>query len=181
MKKTLLKVTAILAMLIMSMTVLAGCGKNKEESKNKDGIDESNMTAPIEYALKGLNNVDSGAYLKALPALIVKEFDDDDIKDMKESLNEYQQDRAETYGEDVKITYEITEKEQMKDEDLKDLVDYLKESYEDASEEELDFSEGYKCTVKFKIEGSKDSETNTKAINIYKISGKWYIDDIILF
>lgn len=181
MKKTLLKITAILAMLMMSMVVLTGCGKDEKKSENKDGIDESSMTAPIEYALKGLNNVDSGAYLKALPTLIVKEFDDEDIKDMKESLNEYQHDRAETYGEDVKITYEITEKEKIEDEDLKELAEYLKGTYNDASKEELDFTEGYECQVNFKIEGSKDSTTKTKSISIYKISGKWYIDDVLLF
>ncbi|MBP3708059.1 MAG: hypothetical protein J6J36_05580 [Clostridia bacterium] len=181
MKKTLLKVTAIFAMLIMSMFLLTGCGNNKKEDEKKDGIDESNMTAPIEYALKGLNDADGDAYLKALPALIVKEFNEKDISDMKDSLNEYKNDRVETYGEDVKITYEITEKEKMEDKDLKELIEYLKTSYEDASKEELDFTEGYNCKVNFKIEGSKDSTTKTKSVSIYKISGKWYIDDILLF
>lgn len=181
MKKNLLKVTAILAMLIMSMVVLTGCGNDDKKNQNKDGIDESNMTAPIEYALKGLNNADGDAYLKALPALLVKEFDKDDIKDMEESLNEYKDNRIETYGEDVKITYEITEKKKMEEEDITEIVDYLKKSYEDASKEELDITEGYDCQVNFKIEGSEDSTTKTKSVSIYKISGKWYIDDILLF
>ncbi len=68
------------------------------------------------------------------------------------------------YGEDFKITYEITEKQEVTKAETLGLYDG-----------------GYKLKIKFLIKGSKKEATVTKNVTVIKSGGKWSLSSAISF
>lgn len=165
-----LKVIAIIAMLVMSMYMLTGCGKS--DSKNEKEADKvEGYEQPIKYLVEGLSEANSEKFLKAFPEFIseqVKQYFDDDY--LKTAL-----DRAEDeYGANVKMTYKVTGKEEISEDDLKDMAEDVKDSYD----EEVEITKGYVVDVEITTKGDDTEDTEEDSFDVYEIGGNWYVLDL---
>ncbi len=73
------------------------------------------------------------------------------------------------YGEDIKITYSISEKTELKESSYQEKIAFFADTY---GIENVDGMQ--RVTVDFKIKGELDSMENTIDILVVKIDGKWY-------
>ena len=121
---------------------------------------------PIDYMFTGMEKASSKTFLKAFPKVMQDKFDDEAMDDLKESLEK-------EYGDKIKITYKILDKEKIDKDDLEEIQDALEKKYDDAKKGETKVTAGYKLTVKATIKGKDDKDSNSTTINVYKIGGKW--------
>ena len=125
---------------------------------------------PIDYMFTGMEKASSKTFLKAFPKVMQDDledkFDDDAMDTLKEKLEKQ-------YGDKIKITYKILDKEKIDKDDLEDVQDSLEKKYDDAKKGETKVTAGYKLTVKATIKGKDDKDTDSTTINVYKIGGKW--------
>ena len=75
----------------------------------------------------------------------------------------------EEYGDDIKISYKIKDKDKIDKDDLEELEDSIKDKYD----EKVRVSKGYELKVKMKIKGDDDKDEDTTTIKVYKIEGDW--------
>lgn len=149
-------VAVVVVVLLLILKVLFG-------GSYKDPID--NMCKAMETG--------KGKYLyKCMPkALIEEEYDDmkkseiiDELDDSAEMLQEYLEDE---YGDDVKISYKVLDKEKVDKDDLEDI------------EDDYDFkvSKGYEVDIKLTIKGDDEKDTEKTSISVYKVKGNWCVLD----
>ncbi len=165
-----LKIVAIIAMLVMSMYMLTGCGNN-ESKKDKKADNVEGYEQPIKYLVEGLSEANSEKFLKAFPGFIseqVKQYFDADY--LQTAL-----DRAEDeYGANVKMTYKVTGKEEISEDDLKDMAEDVKDSYD----EEVEITKGYVVDVEITTKGDDTEDTEEDSFDVYEIGGNWYVLDL---
>ena len=77
------------------------------------------------------------------------------------------------YGDDIKVSYKIKDKEKIDKDDLEDLEDDIKDTYD----EKVKVSKGYELKIEMKIKGDDDKEKDTTKIKVYKIDGDWCLMD----
>lgn len=124
---------------------------------------------PLDYRTKGMQNCDAEIYLKAYPEFIdMDKLINDDLLDTQLNRDE------DIYGEKIKYSYKISDKDKVKKDDLEDVQEYIENKYK----EEVKVSSGYKLKVKETTEGKKSDSTKTNTRYVYKIDGKWYLLDI---
>lgn len=121
---------------------------------------------PIDNYFKGMGKFNADKYEKAYVEFIADDMDIDD--DSMEKMEDYFEDE---YGEKIKISYKIKEKEKIKKDDLEKVQEYVEEYYE----EDVKITKGYKVKVKATIKGKDKEETNTEDMYVYKVDGKWGI------
>ena len=148
--KGLMKILTIISILLVSLVVFSGCGKEKKEKEDKSYLD------PINSMMTALQNKDIDEYLKTVPA-------------------EYQEKMEENYSN--YISYEEIEKEKMSDEDLKEEEEDYKSLLGDKADENKTYvTDGYKVKIKViattEDNGDKDEEMT---VYVYKVNGKWYM------
>lgn len=122
---------------------------------------------------------DVDAMLDLLPDKMVdyeleeEEMDSDDFDEMVDDLNEQLQDQLDSLdnylGEGWKISYEITDDENIKGEDL----DHIKEAYEDA---DIKVSAAKKAKVEITLKADETENSNTLDISLIKVGRSWYLD-----
>lgn len=93
---------------------------------------------------------------------------DEDAEDLMDNLIDEFEDE---YGNNIKISYKITDKDKMDNGDLSDLEDEIDSNYD----ENVNIKAGYKLEIDATIEGSDDEDTNSEDITVIKIGSKWYI------
>ena len=94
----------------------------------------------------------------------------DDWSDYLEEIREVTED---VYGKDVKVTYEVTDEEEVDEDDLEEIAEMLEDRYGlDADS----VQKGYQIEFEYTIEGSKDEYEVDDCVTIMlKIDGKWYV------
>lgn len=122
---------------------------------------------PIKNYFKGMEKSNAEMYMKAFPEFMDYDYDDDDMEDMMDYLED-------EYGEKIKISYKIKDKEKIKKDDLEDIQKYIEEIYD----EEVKVKAGYEVKVKATIKGKDGDESNTEEMYVYKIDGKWCYFDV---
>lgn len=95
--------------------------------------------------------------------------DEDYFEDNYEDMIDYLE---EEYGKDIKISYKITDKDKLDEDDLKDLRDSLKDTYDMAKK---DVTAAYELELEVTVKGDDDEDTNDMDIVVYKYDGKWYV------
>jgi len=104
------------------------------------------------------------------------EENDIDPEDSWESYEEYSEDMVESledeYGENLRVSYKITDKDKMDKDDLKDLADELHDSW---GVKKKSVKQAYELELDLTIKGSDDEETDEVEIVVVKIGSKWYI------
>ncbi|MGN1481043.1 zinc ribbon domain-containing protein [Porcipelethomonas sp.] len=135
---------------------------------------------PIDNMMKSIET-GKGKYLyKSMPEFLVEYRYDDDKKDeiydaLDESMEYVVEMLEDEYGDDIKVSYKIKDKEKIKKKDL----EKLEENIEDTYDEKVKVSKGYEVKIKIKIKGDDDKDEDTTTINVYKIDGDWCLMDSI--
>ena len=116
---------------------------------------------PVAALVKAANSGKYEKILKVLPKKYIESLSDEEKEDLKDAM-----DKAEE-----KISYKVTGKEKIEDEDLENAEKTENAFFKMAKSdiEEMEFSEGYKLDVEFKT----GDETKDVEITVYKIDGKW--------
>lgn len=179
-KNKVIKIFAILIVMAISMCVLTGCGEDNKESssksskKNDTEIVESmgnDIEQPIKYMVEGLVETNSSKFIKAFPPFISSSmgelFDDETLKNALESSTS-------EYGENIKMSYEVTGKEELDQSKLEEMEKTVKESYNQT----VDITKGYELEVKITTKGDKAEDSETDIFEVYQIDGAYYILNI---
>ena len=166
--KGLMKILTIISILLVSLVVFSGCGKEKKEKEDKSYLD------PINSMMTALQNKDIDEYLKTVPAEYQEKMEEN-YSNYKSLLKTQVLDRL--YGKIQKISYEEIEKEQMSDEELKEEEENYKSLLGDKADENKTYvTDGYKVKIKVitttEDNGDKDEEMT---VYVYKVNGKWYM------
>lgn len=137
-------------------------------------------TKPVDSMFKAMSKGDGQALVDALPEYYTDFYEDNYMGDKYDTLAEFFEDEMlenlvdgleDDYGKNVKITYKVVKKKEIKKKDLND----LEESVEDRYDEKVKVEKGYELKLKATVKGSEDKDTDTARINVYKIDGKWVI------
>lgn len=127
---------------------------------------------PIKNYLDGISKADSKLMFQALPDFERKELlKEKSYKDYNEDLKEELDDAKEMYGNNVKMTYKVTDKEKIEKDELEKVAKDLSDEYET----QVKISEGYILTVDVTTKGSKKEEKDSTKFRVYKINGSWAI------
>lgn len=154
----------VILVLIVIFNLIAGGGYKK----------------PIDNMMKSIETGKGKYIYKAMPEFLVEyRYDDDDKDEIYDALDESMEYVVEMledeYGDDIKLSYKVKDKEKIKKSDLKD----LEEDIEDTYDEDVKVSKGYEVKIKLKIKGDDDEDEDTTTINVYKIDGDWCLMDSI--
>lgn len=76
----------------------------------------------------------------------------------------------EEYGDDIRITFKVTEKKVLSDKKLDDIKDALKE----IGISKKDVKKAVKLDIDYTIKGSDDSDEDDCKVTVVKIGSKWY-------
>lgn len=157
------KFISILLVLMFLVIACTGCSLTKDEKEDEEDKKES-YSKVVDNYFKGMEKADAEMYLKAYPDFIYsdEDIDDDDMEDMLEMFED-------EYGENIKISYEITDETEIEKEDLENVEKYVLERYD----EEVKISGGYEVEVEATIKGDDDEDTDTNDMYIYKVDGEW--------
>lgn len=127
---------------------------------------------PIKNMCKALETGKGKYIYKCMPkSLMDEEFEDmkkseiiDEFDEMAEGVQELLENQ---YGDDLKISFKIKDKEKIDKDDIEDLEDDL----------DIKISKGYEVKVKLNIKGDDDKDTTTTNIEVYKVKGDWCVLD----
>ena len=157
-------VVLIIMALIVMLFMMSGCGK---DDKKENESAQSDYKTPISNYFEGMEKANAETYKKAYVKFVADDMDldKDDMEDMIEAFED-------EYGKNIKISYEIKDKEKIESDDLKVVEEYVEEKYD----EKVEISDGYELDIKATIEGEDDSETTRKnTMYVYKVDGEWGI------
>lgn len=135
---------------------------------------------PVDNMMKAIET-GKGKYLyKSMPEFLIEYEYEDEKKseiydDLDESLEFITGMLEGEYGDDIKVSYKIKDKEKIDKDDLEELEDSIKDKYD----EKVKVSKGYELKIKMKIKGDDDKDEDTTTINVYKIDGDWCLMDSI--
>ena len=90
---------------------------------------------------------------------------------ISEFVEEMLDSMEEEFGKNVKVTYKVTDEDELDKDDLKELKDYLKEEY-DVSKK--DVKKAYELELEMKIKGSEDDDEDETDLVVVQIGKKWY-------
>lgn len=150
---------------------------------------KNEYTKPIDSYIYGCVMNDYSKYISAFPAYyaqymteqfaynVLGQLPEDNENTQKAAilyLDSYYQQLAKTYGNDVKIKYDIAAESQYTPEKLQELQDeYI--SYNKDQLAGTVFSDAYDLKVTFNISGALDKNTLVKDIMVCKINDKWQL------
>lgn len=172
-KDKTMKLIAILIVMVMSMCALSGCGNNQngKEEKNKESTEDAAIELPIKNMVEGLLETNSEKFISAFPPFysgsLGELFNNEALKTALDTSTE-------EYGENIKMTYEITNKTQIEESKIEEMEKEVKESYN----QDVDITKGYELEVKITTKGDKAEDTETDAFEIYQIDGNYYLLNI---
>ena len=166
---------ALITALVMSVSMaMTACGD--DDSKDDDDEDETpKYEQPVESYLKAIQNGSGSDFKKSIgkeQAAYIEENLSDDYFDTY--AKELREDAEDQYGENLKITYKVKDKEKI---DKEDLEDYESE-YESKYDADVTISEGYELETTVKLKGKDDSDEDDMTFTVVKIDSKWVIYDI---
>ena len=160
------KLSAILALVLVLLTFTA-CGAGYEK--------------PMKNADKAIINADHEKYVKTFLDPFYAEYlmdkdddledEDDIVKNYKDTVKEISKSMSKTYGDHIKVSYEIENVRKFTKEDIKFLGEYMddKYDYEKGSVSNIVVVSGYKRTT-----GDDASEKDYFEEVMIKVKGKWY-------
>ena len=146
-----------------------------------------NYETPVKNFVKVCEKGDGKAYrdmimasdkeIKALEKVLelTDEGDFDDYcQEQAEDIQESVQDK---YGDNVKISYDIVDKEELDEDELKKLNKKTSLFGLLGSDDDAEITQAYKLSVEFDIEGENDESTQEKEFTVAKYDGKWVFTD----
>ncbi|MBQ5810066.1 MAG: zinc ribbon domain-containing protein [Clostridia bacterium] len=151
--------------LIILMSALFGGGAEEKAIKNLLDVQYKGKTNKIEsLAPKAYWDWLEDEQDMTVEDIIEEYEDNDTYEEMMEYLEE-------EYGDNVKISYKITEKEKLSKKKLEKIADGLKENYDIAKKS---VKAAYEIEVEMTVKGSEDKDDDDAKFYVAKIDGKWY-------
>ncbi len=100
-----------------------------------------------------------------------------DADDVADAYEEYYEDDTlemleEEYGENIRISFKITDEDEMKEKKVKELADTLKEAYGISKK---DVKAAYEVEIDYTIKGDDDEDEDDMELIVVKIGSKWYV------
>ncbi len=135
----------------------------------------------VKNYVNGTFNGDYDAFIDMQPTEVweymEKEYDQEmpDEKDFEEIYESSLEALEEEYGKDVSVSYKVTDKDELDEDDLKDIRNTLKDTYDISKK---DVTAAYELDVELTIEGDDDEETKDATFIVYKLNGDWYVQDV---
>lgn len=145
----------IIFIMIAMVLTLAGCGGSNKENKDYE--------KPVHNYFEGMEKGDLNTYEKAFPSFVETYMDEEKLDDLVTMYKD-------EYGEDFDISYNITNKKELNNDDFEDAKSYIKEEYD----QDVNISGGYELEVEATMKGSKDSDTIKTTMYVFKINDVWY-------
>lgn len=153
---------AALIILIILISILGGAWKK-----------------PVKNMFKGMRDCDAEKLIEVTDEYRLDKFEDS-YKGSDKSYDETLEKRLEDtmdqledeLGKDVKISYDITDKDKLSDRDLDDIKDILKKSYDAKG---VKVTKGYELDIEYTAKGKKDDDDDDGKIVVVKIDGDWYL------
>ena len=159
------KLICVLLALVMVLSLTA-CGAN---GSHKSVV--KTLFASIE---KG----DAEKMLSLFPEEVLEAMeenlgDEDEVLEyFEDAMDSLMDEFEDMYGDDIKITYEIEDEDELDEDDIDEIIDF----YEEYLDADLDIEAAYELEVEATIEGEDDDDTDEMTIFVIKIDGKWYLD-----
>ncbi len=168
--KSKLKFFTVIAVMLVSIIALTGCGTNNktEDNNKKNENEEASFETPIKNYYEGLQTANLDTLMKSLPSFI---YDEAKEKMTEEVLNVMLEQAKEEYGENLKISYVIKNKKEIAEEDLKSEQNDIKTMFNS----DITITKGYIVDVETKVKGDNKEDTNTNTLEVYEIDGNWYL------
>lgn len=156
-------IVVVLALIVVLVICLSGGGAESALDTYMDVLYQGKASkvekiAPPEFWDKYLDDND---------------MDMDDVEDkMKDLHKTIIRTLEDSYGDDIKISYKITDKDDVSKKDLDTMKDHLKSAYDIPKKSVTDACE---FDVEMKIKGDDDEDTDDATLYAVKIDGDWYI------
>lgn len=165
------KILAIISIMVLCVTVLTGCNINK---KTENGSGEQNIEQyeqPIKNFLEGIEEGNIDKFLSSFPDYLA-ELLKENISE--EDLQEMLKNEIKSYGDNVKYSYNITEKKELSQDNLKNLQSKIKSNMD----KEVNVTNGYELKVEIITKGDKDEQKDLETLQVYEIDGKWCLTSL---
>lgn len=129
-----------------------------------------------QFIVNGIEKPSAKAVIYLVPEEIFEEEDlyreemEEYMEELDRACEKQQKQLKEILGKDWKLTYTITEDEEVDEDDLEEIQDYYADFYD------LEVKEAREVKVKLRFKGSKSNESATMRLPLVKIGRSWYID-----
>ena len=143
-KRNLLKLVSVITIMMLSIFMLAGCGKKENENENKES--ETAYLQPLTDYFEGVKNKDINQVLKAFP-----DFAKMSEKITSEDINTLYSQYESLYGANIKLDYSLGEAVALSEEEVTELENEISSLYSDI--ENLDITAAYTVPVTVTITG----------------------------
>ncbi len=159
----------LLLITLISVTIMtSGCSVKVDKAKEET---VSNFETPIKAYFEGKEKGDLEIYERAYPDFYI-----DEMNISENAMKETKRRMENQYGENFKITYEITKEKDIEGDYLSTVQEYIKLKYK----ENIKVSEGKELKIKQIIKGTKGEANPSITLRVYKMNDEWKVYDISL-
>ncbi len=135
----------------------------------------------IDNYFEGFEDTNAKKFMKAMPECQI-EYLEESLKDyskfnslaeyfeylLEEALNKIEDE----YGDDISISYEIKDKEELSEKELKDIRKRLENNYDN---DDVKVTKGYEVEITAVIKGDDNSDEEDITVKVAKVDGDWCI------
>lgn len=135
----------------------------------------------IDNYFEGFEDTNAKKFMKAMPECQI-EYLEESLKDyskfdslaeyfeylLEEALNKIEDE----YGDDISISYEIKDKEELSEKELKDIRKRLENNYDN---DDVKVTKGYEVEITAEIKGDDNSDEEDITVKVAKVDGDWCI------
>lgn len=179
--KKVLKTILVLCIMVVSIFMLTGCEKNKDNNNESEA--EKAYLQPLRDYVDGIINKDPNQVLKAFPEFMNRT-ENITVDDINEMYIQYES----LYGANIKFEYEFGDATKLEEKDISGLEEQIKGYYTDV--QDIDITEAYIVPLKLTVSGDgiKDenateeeqteervSHTDTTDFYVFKYNENWYL------
>ena len=162
--------------LIATLSLFVGCGsKDEEEEKEQtpEAAVEKYFDATVKYDTSKIGDLAPNAVWE-----YIEDEEDISLDDIKNGFDDQRSDLIDEvedeYGKNYKVNYEISDKEELSDDDLEELAEAIDDNY-DGAIKKSDVKKAYRLDIEGEIKGSEGSEEiEMDDFIVVSIKGKWY-------
>ena len=157
--------------------------EDEETGKSEGGKQESYETAIDRYIEYTVGTISKSNFKKLLPTVVWDYFEDEGedfetiYADAAEELEWMWEDYADTYGDDFKASYKITDKSKTADDEYEEFIETV---CEECDMDPDDFGKCYTIEAELTISGSEDEDTDAGEIHVFEYDGKWYVAELLM-